>query len=190
MDLEYWFRHERGFPKFLEQWMAWGAAVDGDMYKFFCYFTAFNFLYSHCCEEDCGDCNLVENRYEQCKKLRGIDKTPPKAGGEQCMICQTINSVLTGGNNFDPFKGILTEDSEIIKQPVHSMNRNKPQIQVIYNDCKLLNVQKLFLNIYYVRCNLYHGSKAMYSDRDKALVKESAKVLKYFLDYVINKYTN
>ena len=188
MDLEYYFKYENGFSKFLYQWMDLGAMVEGDMYKFFCYFTVFNFLYNYYRDDDCDNCNLKENQNEQCMALRGINTLPQRAIGEQCMIYKTINSVLKDGE-FNPFGDILTEESEIIKKPVRSMMKGKLAKKVDYNDTSVLNIQKLFLNIYYVRCNLYHGSKAMDCGRDIALVKESAKVLEKFLKYVIEKYS-
>ena len=42
-------------------------------------------------------------------------------------------------------------------------------------------VIRLFLSIYQIRCNLFHGSKWMCSKRDTQLVKESADVLQDFL---------
>ena len=45
------------------------------------------------------------------------------------------------------------------------------------------NIYKfLFLSIYQVRCNLFHGNKYMDGERDKRLVKEGATILKTFLN--------
>lgn len=61
-------------------------------------------------------------------------------------------------------------------------------MKINFGDCSISNIQKLFLNIYQVRCNLYHGSKEMRHYRDKAIVRESADVLKYFIEYIVKKY--
>lgn len=175
-----------GMPKFLEQWQEWGAEIQGDVFKFFCYYTAFNFLYNHW-DSTCRNCNFVEDQRRLCElyKLRG----GTSRFSEKCKICNTVRNVLEDNREFNPFQeGILTNTSEIITQPVRSINTGNPTIQVTYGDCSLMNIQKLFLNIYYIRCNLYHGSKAMHSDRDKALVKESAAVLEYFLNHITEKY--
>ena len=36
--------------------------------------------------------------------------------------------------------------------------------------------------IYQIRCNLFHGGKELYSDRDITLVAEAATILKLFLE--------
>ena len=45
---------------------------------------------------------------------------------------------------------------------------------------------KLFLQIYQVRCNLFHGSKSMRTDRNKVLEEDSCKILHDFLMRIIN----
>lgn len=48
-------------------------------------------------------------------------------------------------------------------------------------------LKDVFLNIYQVRCNLFHGSKAMDTPRDIALVSTSANVLQRFLGRWLEK---
>lgn len=50
-----------------------------------------------------------------------------------------------------------------------------------YNQLRNNEVNELFLAIYQVRCNLFHGSKSLRNDRDMKLVENSAIILKNYL---------
>jgi hypothetical protein len=45
----------------------------------------------------------------------------------------------------------------------------------------------LFLSIYQVRCNLFHGNKCINDSRNKNLIKDGAKILGAFLDAWLNR---
>ncbi|MDD4592053.1 MAG: hypothetical protein PHG06_16770 [Parabacteroides sp.] len=60
------------------------------------------------------------------------------------------------------------------ERPVAKLTRESP-------------LKDVFLNIYQVRCNLFHGSKAMDTPRDIALVSTSANVLQRFLGRWLEK---
>jgi hypothetical protein len=54
-------------------------------------------------------------------------------------------------------------------------------------DSTLKSVEKVFLRIYAVRCNLFHGMKLPYSDeRDRKLVIESRYILEAFLEWCLD----
>ena len=90
----------------------------------------------------------------------------------------TGKGFITKLNAFNPFP-LLPLDAEIFSQ-VKNMRYFKNSNRQNFGPYK--NINDLFLNIYQVRCNLFHGSKAMESSRDKNLVKESNIVLKHLLD--------
>ena len=46
---------------------------------------------------------------------------------------------------------------------------------------------KLFMSIYQIRCNLFHGSKSMYYKRNVDLIQDSANILEDLLTRIITK---
>ncbi len=46
---------------------------------------------------------------------------------------------------------------------------------------------KLFMSIYQIRCNLFHGSKSMYYKRNVGLIQDSANILEDLLTRIITK---
>lgn len=122
---------------------------DNDIYRFFCYFIAFNFSYN-------------ENCIEQSEYMR---------------VRQYIHAVCGKFADFDPY-GQLPKDAEILKS-VKCAKNIKYSVSQTALDQKC--VSTLYENIYHVRCNLFHGSKNMRSDRDKKLISESCVLLKYLL---------
>ena len=161
-----------GIPSFIQRWKEFGEKEKESVFRFFCYYTAFNFLYNRG-KTRCVNCDLCDNIVCLCKELQLHD--------DKCQVCNAIRNIIGEEQDFNPFE-VLTPQSEIITQPVFR------QRKVMYGDCSLVNIQALFLNIYQIRCNLYHGSKEMRGLRDKALVKEAADVLELFLNYVVDKY--
>lgn len=122
---------------------------DNDIYRFFCYFIAFNFSYN-------------ENCIEQSEYMR---------------VRQYIHAVCEKFADFDPY-GQLPNDAEILKS-VKCAKNIKYSVSQTALDQKC--APTLYENIYHVRCNLFHGSKNMRSDRDKKLICESCVLLKYLL---------
>lgn len=51
----------------------------------------------------------------------------------------------------------------------------------VKNDYGARRMKSLFLTMYQVRCNLFHGSKSPYNERDLQLVKSSAEILENYL---------
>ena len=81
--------------------------------------------------------------------------------------------------NYSPFS-VLAEDSEILKG-VKSERRNRST-----NKTKLSNgdIDELVTSIYYVRCNLFHGSKSMDSPRSQGLIADCCKVLRSLFEMI------
>ncbi len=158
-------------PQFINRWKKFGDKEKESVFRFFCYYTVFNFLYNNGQETYL---NCPENKFLQELKLEK----------DKCQICDTVFCIIGDDKDFNPFNRILKRDSELVNTPVD----NTWDLKIIFNDCSITNIQKLFLNIYRIRCNLYHGSKEMRGYRDRAIVKEAADVLEYFLLYVLRKY--
>lgn len=142
---------------FISEWIKRAEREEnGSVFQFVCYYIAFNHLYNG--EECCGGSNL----------------------NELCLLKKCVGHILET-NNFAPYNNLST-DSELLKG-VRSERLDRGT-----NKTKLQNkdVEELFTSIYYVRCNLFHGSKSMHSERNKKLVIESCKVLRSLFD-ILNK---
>jgi len=68
------------------------------------------------------------------------------------------------------------------KRNVRDPRNGKVKKYIIEENDKTI---KLFLLIYQIRCNLFHGSKWMISKRDNDLVRESVDVLQDLLQRII-----
>ena len=153
---------------FLREWISRGEISSSNeeysqVATFFCYFIAFNYLYNTFSYNVYRDTKCRES--EQIKRF--VDFCTGAGKG-----------FITKLEAFNPFP-LLPPDAEIfsqVKNMRYCKNSNKQNFELHKS------INDLFLNIYQVRCNLFHGSKAMVSLRDKNLVKESNIVLKHLLD--------
>lgn len=120
---------------------------EGSVFQFVCYYIAFNHLYS-------GE---IYNNGRSLKELDSLKK----------YIWRIMNA-----HKFNPYEKLLL-DSELLNG-VYSEKLNKRTSRI-----KLQNkdIEELFTSIYYVRCNLFHGSKSMCNDRNARLISDSCKVL-------------
>lgn len=71
---------------------------------------------------------------------------------------------------------LLTSDTEFYKQGFTT-----PALRDRLVKLENRTTLTLFCAIYQVRCNLFHGSKTMESERDQGLVTDGSKVLEDFL---------
>ena len=56
-----------------------------------------------------------------------------------------------------------------------------------YEGVKQNSVESLLMSIYQVRCNLFHGSKSLRSERDLELVSASANILEGYLRVLLKE---
>ena len=135
--------------EFAREWFKRGQKEENGIYKFFCFFVAFNWLYNteHC-------------RYEYNRVKNYVSKAvfPWKE--------YNAYKLLKTGAFMEPVKD--TRSGE-----VKDYIKNESNLTI-----------KLFLQIYQVRCNLFHGSKSMYLERNKELVTDSCIILEDFLKRV------
>lgn len=166
---------------FIRYWKTAGDKETDDVHRFVCYFIIFNYLYeAHCYQRhyNCGRYKRNGNQCESCPERIRIRK-----------MLKDCRSIL-GENFIDALN--LSDDSELIKnvQEVRNgevMDNSYDNTVDIENTGDIYEIYKLFMNIYQVRCNLFHGQKAMIIERDKGLVKESADVLQQFLNMYIER---
>lgn len=150
--------------EFITYWLERGQNVDSnddlkDVFKFFCFFIAFNRLYE---QHNGSQINRINTLIE--KEFYNIK------------------------DDFNPFDNkILSKESELIKTQVSDVRNGKRYYDSIeYGTISLDNYKNLIDNIYQIRCNLFHGSKEM-TKRDKDLVRESADVLESLIKCMIKR---
>lgn len=166
--------------EFIEHWYKKGKSEDNDVFRFFCYYVAFNHLFEESYSENkCGECKRAS--HENCKTCY-----------EKKKICNLISHYFPEINSrFNPFDGdILNRESELIvktvwKNTIDGDESDAGNREVKYSERTSRNYKNLFCNIHQVRCNLFHGAKEMQFIRDKELVRESADVLEHFLECMI-----
>ena len=160
---------------FVQDWLEKGnhefeaGNNNGYIYAFFCYFIAFNWLYSEV--EDTIRANHPNKKkiyeYELIKEyLQGI----------------FLNEIFKG---YDPY-ALLVEDtrreikSHLVATDDLHHSATVRNIKSYIKDETNPKIQ-LFLCIYQIRCNLFHGSKDMRNPHNQELVYAGACVLKDFL---------
>ena len=139
------------------EWYQYGLEKQDDFFmRFMMHWIAFNWLYSEYYDEDIKEHDAIES------------------------FCAINMKKLS---QYDAFSS-----------PFIEVFRNKPVgdrtgVRKIHRDrCNLLNqknITALFLTIYQVRCNLFHGSKSIHNQRDIELVSSSAEILGEYLKVLL-----
>ena len=138
--------------EFAKDWFEQGNKETRDIYRFFNYFIAFNWLYNQ----------------------------SQKGGDEFTRIHHFVKCFLEKHDNVSLAKSFLIENSELYKGVKNA--RTGKTTRDYKNNSLLKNEPAnsylvIFYTIYNVRCNLFHGSKSMMNDRNKKLIKESCEIL-------------
>ena len=137
--------------EFVKEWIDRGDKEENYIFKFFCYFVAFNWLYNQETDEN--------KEYERVKAY--------------------VEKKISKWDDYHPFLSLNQE----WKWPVRDDKKGDVKSYIKNEEDDTV---KLFLQIYQVRCNLFHGSKSMRTDRNKVLVEDSCKILHDFLIRIIN----
>jgi hypothetical protein len=164
--------------KIAQRWQKRGNEIEKDIFaKFFFYFAGFNaiyFLWSII--DDLGqsrEANHIKNlleKIDETKVQKVFDKVKDsidyfcKRRPIQQMIKRTCNS---------PYKGDETKGDEL-KKVLQDKNKNASE-----------KIVALGIILYFVRCNLVHGSKEESGD-DYEIIKKSIKPLSVFLEEAIS----
>ena len=149
------------------EWYKYGLEKkDDSIIKFMMHWIAFNWLYS-------------EYRHFETSEKNAIRE-----------FCREHYNELA---EFDAFS---TDAIKVfLEEPVHDVMSASTRISGInqYRSLKeddgLTRLTSLFLTIYQVRCNLFHGSKSLHIERDVELVRSSAVILEGYLKSVLGAYT-
>lgn len=135
------------------EWYKYGLERNDDFFsRFIMHWIAFNWLYAECDEMSERESIRAFCRYNT-EKLRKYDAFSTEA--------------------IKIFWEEPVKDSRSGLHPYH-----EKQYQRLKKD---RSITDLFLTMYQVRCNLFHGSKSIYRDRDIALVRASAEILEGYL---------
>lgn len=136
------------------EWYNYGLEKGDDkIVKFMMHWIAFNWLYSECRQES-DDKNIEEF----CK--RNFDK-------------------LSRYDAFGTGAFLVFADGPV-RDEAHGYSR-EGRYRRMMNGTDLEGVTNLLLTIYQVRCNLFHGSKSLYIERDIELVHSSATIMEGYL---------
>lgn len=134
-------------------WYKYGLERNDDFFsRFIMHWIAFNWLYAEC-----------------------------ESGTEREDIRSFCRNNAVKMRSYDAF---ATEAIKVFLEApvVDSRNGIRPyhekQFQRVKNDHSITD---LMLTMYQVRCNLFHGSKSIYRERDVALVRASAEILEGYL---------
>lgn len=152
--------------EFLNEWINRGDEDSDYLMKFFCYFVAFNYLYST------YTFSVKEKAYNERRFV------------ERNMIESFLWYVFKKNEDFksyNPYDNL--EDSAELFKGVKSEVKRETEYEIERRLDKLSKEDpfELFQCIYTVRCNLFHGSKSMDVLRNSKLIKESNLVLRDFL---------
>lgn len=134
---------------FIKEWVKRAEKEEnGSLFQFVSYYIALNHIYN------------------------GFECDSGKKRSEICLLKKCIKQI-TSTYKYNPYKE-LSAESELLKG-VRSEKLNK-ETSII--KLKNKDIEELFTSIYYIRCNLFHGSKSMYNERNNKLVKDSCRVLR------------
>ena len=166
-----------------KEWDRYARTTGDDSFaQFMMYWIGFNFLYS--------------------------DYKRGERDSEKLQIERLCEARFNDLERYDPF----AEDTEIhvflehpIGKGVSSSYRQPRQLrnegghlpprrmtprqlwEVVRSGNGLERVQCLFITLYQVRCNLFHGSKSPYDENDLALMRASAHIMRRYMDVLLEE---
>lgn len=135
---------------FAQYWYTKGKDETDLTNRFFCFFVSFNALY---------------NQY--------------KCGNEPARIMQLV-AICFLRKDFNDLSLKIAQNGELYKTKVKDMRNGQNSSLYDLEELRANNPISIFMAIYQVRCNLFHGSKKDLA-RDKELIKESSVLLESFL---------
>ncbi len=188
-------KHISDFPEIIvNEWFDKGKKEDV-VFKFICYWIAFNHLYNY--GVILFDPPYEKNRIRKyCTK--NMDTLLSDIDFEKLDLSEFYKSpVLPGSATIEEDE---SGDPEInlIKRITKALSEGHRRTEkeagdIAYDFCALRGEDKrekiiaLFMEMYRVRCNLFHGDKRPSSNRDLLLVEQSGEVLQMCLPGLIEK---
>ena len=138
------------------EWYRYGLEKGDDaIIKFMMHWIAFNWLYSEC-----------------------------QQGTEEADIRQFCKKHYERLSRYDPFVTgayLVFEEKSVTTTNHGESHNNGGLLYSLRHDSGEKRVESLLITIYHVRCNLFHGSKHLYVERDRNLVRSSAIIMEGYL---------
>ena len=149
-------------PSYARDWFERGCCSNDPVVKFMMHWIAFNWLY------------------------RGCDKD-----GEKTKIIEFVNDNFLTLEHFNAFS---TPDFEVFRErPVNGIYHQRViTYNREYNDLiggcgRKKKVKSLFITIYHVRCNLFHGSKSLLIPGEVRLICAAANILEGYMAALLDE---
>lgn len=165
---------------FLGEWMR--IAEDRNLFfRFFCYYLSFNHLYS---KYNCLYADENDDPHDMPKIARFLVRAFKQArdrGSQKYRFPE----------NFDFGKCTLQKHVRVLAEPELRWVDTEPYIETaLANEGVARNsdeweVIKIFLRIYKIRCNLFHGDKSPADVNDVERVSDSCVILESFLRWYV-----
>lgn len=185
------FTHGRGAAKNSKRMVQPGENEEDTVFAFISYWITFNQLYSYCAQDRMSERELIKDFIRNYREIfkncldfsdammdvffegpvleksasaAGLDWSQSKAGIIDD-LCDKVGFYFDKGE----CRHIMNMHLDLLNDGNSKMNR----------------IQILFMYIYQVRCNLFHGNKTPTPERDWRLVESSAQVLEKVLPTLI-----
>jgi len=166
---------------FLDEWM---KVAEGRhlFFRFFCYFLSFNHLYS---KDNCLHADENEDSHDMPVITRFLVRTLKRACDKGCPTYHYPEG-------FELDKSSLSKHVRVLAEPELRWVDTECYIETamanesVARDSDEWNLIKVFLRIYKIRCNLFHGDKTPTDVNDVARVSDSCVVLESFLRWYLD----
>lgn len=138
---------------FVKEWKNKGDVEQNQFNKFFSYYIALNVLY--------------ENEFPEISSEKGkLSSLVSK------YICNPHFTLTINMQNY----------SHLTDHQLLNMRTNKNCKLYKLEDLKQGNIFSIFMAIYQIRCNLFHGGKCIRNENDVNIVSDANDILKQFLE--------
>lgn len=142
--------------KFIKEWITRAEKEETDStFQFVSYYIAFNHLY---------DGYAFYNGHRNVKEVERVKR---------------YISYTNEKYNYDPFR-VLDQASEILK----GVKSELKQVRTSKRKLQDRDIEELFTSLYYVRCNLFHGSKSMDNSRSQGLISDCCRILRLLFETI------
>ena len=146
-------------PNYASEWFEYGLKEDDSIIKFMMHWIAFNWLYSECRREQ-ERSNIKMFCYQNYDRLSAYDAFSSDA--------------------FQVFKEAPVRDE--------TSGRTDRSLYIsMLEDRGEKRLVSLFLTLYQVRCNLFHGSKSLHVKRDIELVRAASVILEGYMNALLSE---
>ena len=139
--------------EFVSDWKTKGDEESNEFYKFFSYYIALNSLY--------------ENEF-------------PEVSSEKEKLSLLISKLICNSQFLISIN--MTDYPNLTDHQLLNMKTNKDCKLYKLADLKSGNLFSIFMAIYQVRCNLFHGGKCIRNENDINIVADANKILKLVLE--------